>query len=53
MGGRVFTPTVSVTFRMDKDTDTSGAQGDMTRPADGLLAQPPVEAVLHLDHEDV
>ncbi|MFB7126463.1 SitI3 family protein [Kitasatospora sp. NPDC056273] len=53
MGGRVFTPTVSVAFRLGKDTDPSGQQDDMTRLADALLARVPGDAVLHLDYEDV
>ncbi|MFD8707708.1 SitI3 family protein [Kitasatospora sp. NPDC059648] len=53
IGGRVFTPTVSVVFRLGKDADISGQQDDMTRLADGLLAQVPGDAVLHLDYEDV
>ncbi|MFI9360697.1 SitI3 family protein [Kitasatospora sp. NPDC053057] len=53
IGGRVFTPTVSIVFRLGKDADISGQQDDMTRLADGLLAQVPGDAVLHLDHEDV
>ncbi|MFJ6384115.1 SitI3 family protein [Kitasatospora sp. NPDC092039] len=53
IGGRVFTPTVSVAFRLGKDTDASGQQDDMARLADALLAQVPGDAVLHLDYEDV
>ncbi|MFE5586653.1 SitI3 family protein [Kitasatospora sp. NPDC056531] len=53
IGGRVFTPTVSVVFRLGKDADISGQQDDMTRLADGVLALVPGDAVLHLDYEDV
>ncbi|MFF2620054.1 SitI3 family protein [Kitasatospora sp. NPDC058046] len=53
IGGRVFTPTVSVAFRLGKDTDPFGQQDDMTRLADALLAQAPGDAVLYLDCEDV
>ncbi|MFD4657052.1 SitI3 family protein [Kitasatospora sp. NPDC058444] len=53
IAGRVFTPTVSIDFRLGKDTDISAQQDDMTRLADALLAQVPGDAVLHLDYEDV
>ncbi|MFE7590877.1 SitI3 family protein [Kitasatospora sp. NPDC057512] len=53
IGGRVFTPTVSVAFRLGKHTDIPGQQDDMTRLAVGLLAQVPGDAVLHFDYEDV
>ncbi|MGW3178964.1 SitI3 family protein [Kitasatospora sp. NPDC001119] len=53
IGGRVFTPTVSVAFRLAKHTDIPGQQDDMTRLTDVLLAQVPGDAVLHLDYEDV
>ncbi|MFD5437942.1 SitI3 family protein [Kitasatospora sp. NPDC127067] len=53
IGGRFFTPTVSVAFRLGKDTDVSGQQDDMIRLSDALLAQVPGDAVLHLDQEDV
>ncbi|MEY9944121.1 SitI3 family protein [Kitasatospora sp. GAS1066B] len=53
IGGRVFTPTVSVVFRLDKAGDISGQQDDMVRLASGLLSQVPGDAVLHFDYEDV
>lgn len=53
IGGRVFTPTVSIDFRLGKDTDISAQQDDMTRLAYALLVQVPGDAVLHLDYEDV
>ncbi|MEU3566770.1 SitI3 family protein [Kitasatospora sp. NPDC006786] len=53
IGGRVFTPTVSVAFRLGKTTDVSGQQDDMIRLSDALLARVPGDAVLHLDQEDV
>ncbi|MFE6049973.1 SitI3 family protein [Kitasatospora sp. NPDC056446] len=53
IGGRVFTLTVLVAFRLGKDTDPSGQQEDMIRLADAVLARVPGDAVLHLDYEDV
>lgn len=53
IGGRAFTPTVSVAFRLGKETGISGQQDDMIRLADALLVQVPGDAVLHLDQEDV
>ncbi|MGW3181586.1 SitI3 family protein [Kitasatospora sp. NPDC001119] len=53
IGGRVFTPTVSIDFRLGKNADLSGQQDDMVRLADALLARVPGDAVLHLDYEDV
>jgi hypothetical protein len=53
IGSRIFTPTVSVVVRLDKDADITGQQDDMTRLAVGLLPQVPGDAVLHLDYEDV
>ncbi|MFF1903818.1 SitI3 family protein [Kitasatospora sp. NPDC058218] len=53
IGGRPFGATVSVAFRLDKDTDISGQQDDTVRLTLGLLGQVTGDAVLHLDYEDV
>ncbi|MEU6231807.1 SitI3 family protein [Kitasatospora sp. NPDC047058] len=53
IGGRAFTPTVSVALRLGKDDDISGQQDDMVRLAVALLSRVPGDAVLHLDYEDV
>ncbi|AUY50239.1 SitI3 family protein [Streptomyces sp. CB01881] len=53
IGGRAFTPTVSVAFRLDKMADISGQQDDVVRLTAGLLSQVPGDAVLHFDYEDV
>lgn len=53
IAGRVFTPKVSVAFRIGKESDISGQQDDMVRLASALLSQVPGDAVLHLDYEDV
>jgi hypothetical protein len=48
-----FTPTVSVTFRLDKDSDSSGQQDDMVRLVSGLLNEFPGDAVLHFEYETI
>ncbi|MFD0272743.1 SitI3 family protein [Kitasatospora sp. NPDC127111] len=53
LGGRAFTPTVSVAFRLGKDDDIAGQQDDMARLAVALLSRVPGDAALHLDYEDV
>jgi hypothetical protein len=46
-----FTPTVSVTFRLDKFGDMSFQQDDMIRLVSGLLGRVPGDAVLHFEYE--
>ncbi|MGW3046309.1 SitI3 family protein [Kitasatospora sp. NPDC001159] len=53
VGGRVFTPTVSVMFRLDKMANISGQQDDVVRLAVGLLSHIPGDAVLHYDFEEI
>jgi hypothetical protein len=48
-----FTPTVSVTFRLDKESDSSVQQDDMIRLVSGLLSQFPGDAVLHFEYETI
>ncbi|WP_035846716.1 SitI3 family protein [Kitasatospora azatica] len=53
IGGRTFSPTVSVSFDLGKDGDIIGQQDDMTRLTTELLARTPGDAVLHFQSEDV
>ncbi|MEU6231810.1 SitI3 family protein [Kitasatospora sp. NPDC047058] len=53
IGGRVFSPTVSVSFDLDKEGDIVGQQDDMTRLTAGILARIPGAAVLHFQSEVV
>ena len=46
-----FTPTVSVTFRLDKFRESSDQQDDMIRLVAGLLDRVPGDAVLHFEYE--
>ncbi|MGH3760345.1 SitI3 family protein [Actinophytocola sp.] len=48
-----FTPTVSVTFRLDKDDDIGYQQDDLVRLVSGLLDRVPGDAVLHREFEDI
>lgn len=48
-----FTPTVSVTFRLDKTGAVTDQQDDMIRLVSGLLERVPGDAVLHFDFEDI
>jgi hypothetical protein len=48
-----FTPTVSVSFRLDKFTDVRSQQDDMVRAVDALLAAVPGDAVLEYQSEDI
>lgn len=48
-----FAPTVSVTFRLDKDGEIGFQQDDMVRLVSGLLDRLPGDAVLHRDFEDI
>jgi hypothetical protein len=48
-----FTPTVSGSFRLDKDSDSSGQQDDMVRLVSGLLSQFRGDAVLHFQYETI
>ncbi|MFE9421373.1 SitI3 family protein [Kitasatospora sp. NPDC006697] len=53
VGGRAFSPTVSVSFDLGKDGDIVGQQDDMTRLTAELLARIPGDAVLHFQSEEV
>ncbi|MGW6918069.1 SitI3 family protein [Kitasatospora sp. NPDC054939] len=53
IGGRTFTPTVSVAFRLGKEHDAGAQQDDMVRLSLAVLARVPGDAVLHLDSEQV
>jgi hypothetical protein len=46
-----FTPTVSVTFRLDKFRESSDQQDDMIWLVAGLLDRVPGDAVLHFEYE--
>ncbi|WP_329456340.1 SitI3 family protein [Streptomyces sp. NBC_01497] len=46
-----FTPTVSVSFRLDKFTDVRAQQDDMIRAVDALLAAIPGDALLEYQSE--
>jgi hypothetical protein len=48
-----FIPTVSVTFRLDKDSDSGSQQDDMVWLVSGLLSQFPGDAVLHFQYENI
>lgn len=48
-----FTPTVSVTFRLGKETESSSQQDDMVRLVAPLLQQIDGDVVLHLQFEQV
>jgi hypothetical protein len=46
-----FTPTISVSFRLDSDSDITSQQDDMIRLVDGLLGLFTGDAVLHFEYE--
>lgn len=48
-----FTPTVSVSFRLDKMGDIPDQQDDMIRLVSGLLDRVTGDAVLHREFEDI
>jgi hypothetical protein len=48
-----FTPTVSVAFRLGKDSEIPRQQDDMIRLVSGLLGSLPGDAVLHFQYETI
>ncbi|MFB7911219.1 SitI3 family protein [Kitasatospora sp. NPDC056076] len=53
IGGRVFSPTVAVIFRLDKMANIAGQQDVVVRLAVELLLRIPDDAVLHYDFEEI
>jgi hypothetical protein len=48
-----FTPTVSVVFRLDKESKIADQQDDMVRVTSGVLSRIPGDAVLHQELETI